>query len=171
MPYIPETHRVWLSKTLDDLIEWTSWNLHLMGTRDDTFYHIVRRILEAFYGCKESIAIPPLDEEKRSLVDKKLMPLINTIKSNPALMEKRNGTLNYTICRIMNALYPKEHSRYSDFNNSVGVLETALRETALKEDQRYDANGMVRCAIEEWYRRRVGPYETDACDNQGDVFD
>ena len=173
IPYISDSHRAWLSKSLDDLIEFVGWNLYLMGSREDTFYHIIYRLLDVFYGNGESytLSIPPHDPEKRELVEKKLRPLIDTIKSNPPLLDKKNGTLNYVVCRILNAFYPREHSRYADLNNAIGVLETALREAKVEFSKRYEANGMIRCAMLEVYRRKVAPYEQDACDLQGDVFD
>jgi hypothetical protein len=171
MPYISGTHRAWLETPLTDLVEWLGWNFHLMSTRDDTFYHVVRRLLSAFYSKRENEVYPPVDDEKRQMVDKKLFPLIETIKQNPALQEKLNGTLNYTICTIINALYSKENSKYSDYNNAIGVLETALRETSIDENRRYDAYGMIRCVAFEYYRRRIAPYEQDAADANGDIFE
>ena len=145
-----------------------------MGTRDDTMYHIARRLIEEFYGAWETVdfcPIPPINEEKRRLVEKNLKPLIDRIRDNPALIEKRSGTLNYVLCRLLNAFYPKEQARYGDMNNAVGVLETALQESQIGQSVRYEARGMVRCAIEEYYRRRLSPYEDTARDENGEVFE
>jgi hypothetical protein len=173
MPYLAESHRVWLSKTLESLLEYIGWNVALMGSREDTVYHIVMRLVDVFYGSGETDfnSIHPSDPEKRRLVEKTLKPLIQTIQENPALLEKKDGTLNYTICRILNAFYPREHSRYSDYNKAIGVLETVRKESKVDWDKRYDANGMLGCVIQEYYIRRVRAYEEEACNLNGDVFE
>jgi|GEM_PF-6834704 len=171
MPYIYNSHRAWLEKPLNDLIEWVSWNMLLMGTRDDTAYHIVRKILQTFYGIDVNAEIPPSDEEKRHLVDKKLMLLIQTVQANKVLLEKRAGTLNYVVCRIINALYAKEQSRYSDYNNAMGVLSTIWKEVQALPELKYEFNGLMCCITSEYYARRVRPYEDEARDLNGEIFD
>src|SRR3972149_1065557 len=125
MPYIDHERRNLVDKPLEDLIEWVKWNVYLMETRDETLYHVVVRLLRSFYSSHMTLdysIIPPVDPDRRNLVDQKLMPLMETIMANSFLMEKKDGVLNYTICRIINGLYPREVSKYADYNSTIGVL-------------------------------------------------
>lgn len=161
-----------VDKPLEDLLEWCKWNVYLMETRDDTLYHIVVRLLRSFYGTNSNLLeILPSDPDRRDLVNKKLNPLIDHILKTSFLMEKKDGVLNYTICRTMNALYPREISKYADYNNAIGVLENALDDAGVETKQRHAARGMIRCVAMEYYRRRIAPYEDDARDAQGDIFE
>jgi len=173
MPYIDGERRMMVDKPLEDLLEWCKWNVYLMETRDETLYHIVIRILRCFYGGAgtENLPILPVDDDRRALVDKKLNPLLDAIGKNSHLTEKLSGVLNYTICRTLNGLYPREVSKYSDYNNAVGVLENALDDAGIEPRFRNAARGMIRCISMEYYRRRIAPYEQDASDLNGDIFE
>jgi hypothetical protein len=63
-----------------------------------------------------------------------------------APVEKVDGRLNYVISRLLAQLYPKGYFHY---NRAMGVLASAMQ---------------------EFYRRRVAPYEDVKISENGDVY-
>ena len=58
------------------------------------------------------------------------------------------GTLNYIITRLV-VWYLGENPNYERYNAAIGVLE---------------------CAKQELYRRKIAPYEDEKCEENGDVY-
>jgi len=71
-----------------------------------------------------------LDQEIEAFIKK-----VNEIHAkNPE--QTRDGLLNYSFTRILNCVYPR--TKYHELNEAIGMLE---------------------CLKQEYYRKRVGPYE------------
>jgi len=87
--------------------------------------------------------MPYIKKEQRSALDKLIDPLLSYLKSLPE--EEQDGSLNYSITRILKGLYPQ---KYFHLNRALGVL------TAIKD---------------EFYRRVVAPYEDKKIKDNGDV--
>lgn len=87
--------------------------------------------------------MPYIKQKQRSAIDKLTEPLIAHLKSLP--QEEQDGTLNYTVTRIIKNIYPK---KYFHLNRALGVL-TAI--------------------TQELYRRVIGPYEDIKISENGDV--
>ena len=87
--------------------------------------------------------MPYIKKEQRPELDELINPLIEKVKSLP--MEEQDGSLNYTMTRLLKGIYP---TKYFHFNRALGVL------TAVKE---------------EFYRVFVGPYEDTKIEENGPV--
>jgi hypothetical protein len=87
--------------------------------------------------------MPYIKKEQRSAADKHIAPLLSYLQSLP--VEEQDGTLNYSVTRILKALYPR---RYFHYNRALGVLSAITQ---------------------EFYRRVVGPYEDEKIEENGDV--
>ncbi|MFH1328995.1 MAG: hypothetical protein ABIH76_09200 [Candidatus Bathyarchaeota archaeon] len=88
--------------------------------------------------------MPYVSKERRAKIDPTLNPLIELLLKVP--VDQVDGELNYVVTRILNALYPP---RYFNYNRAVGVLE---------------------CIKQEFYRRRVAPYEDKKIKEHGDII-
>ena len=91
--------------------------------------------------------MPYIEPELRVLVDEEIDVLTDKIGMYTSLMTKRDGILNYVITRLINELYK---TSYTDLNAAIGMLE---------------------CAKQELYRRRLVPYENEKIKENGDVYD
>lgn len=87
--------------------------------------------------------MPYIKREQRPKIDELVNPLIAYLKSIP--VEDQDGSVNYTITRILKGLYPL---KYYHLNRALGVL------TAIKD---------------EFYRRVIAPYEDTKIKENGDV--
>lgn len=88
--------------------------------------------------------MPYIDRKSRQALDKEIESLLAKLKSRPP--DKRDGHLNYCLCRLLQSLYPPS---YFNYNRMMGVLS---------------------CVREELYRRLVAPYEDKKIKENGDVF-
>lgn len=86
--------------------------------------------------------MPYILQENREQLDQYIDALIVAIKTQSG----RAGNLNYSISRLISALYD---TRYSEINEAVGVLA---------------------CVQQEYYRRVAAPYEDQKAFENGDVF-
>jgi hypothetical protein len=89
--------------------------------------------------------MPYIKPKYRSDIDKLLEPLLEHLSTLP--LEKQDGVFNYTVTSIMKSLYSEDN--YFTYNRSMGSL------SALQE---------------EWYRRKIAPYEDRKAKENGDVY-
>ena len=82
----------------------------------------------------------------REQVDEEIEVLASKIGVDTSRMAKRDGILNYVITRLIDILYK---TSYTDLNAAIGMLE---------------------CAKQELYRRRLAPYEDEKIKENGDVY-
>jgi len=87
--------------------------------------------------------MPYIKQEQRPELDEALKPLIAALKASE--MDQVDGKLNYSITRILKAVYPRS---YFSMNRALGVL------TAIQL---------------EYYRRDVAPYEEIKVRENGDL--
>lgn len=87
--------------------------------------------------------MPYINPEARPLLNDFLTRLIEHL----SMVEERklDGDMNYIITRLLHLVYSES---YFDFNRAIGVLESVKQ---------------------EFYRRRVGPYEDRKIAENGDV--
>lgn len=85
--------------------------------------------------------MPYISQPDRDRLDPKIEELAKTIN-----LDQRAGELNYTITRLL--LETAGEGRYKDVNELIGMLE---------------------CAKQEFYRRKVAPYEDKKIKESGDV--
>lgn len=86
--------------------------------------------------------MPYIKQPDRTRLDPHIQALADAIN-----MDQRAGELNYSITKLLLAL--KGEGRYKDYNELIGVLESAKL---------------------EFYRRQVGPYEDEKVKENGDVY-
>jgi len=89
--------------------------------------------------------MPYIKKEMRKIFDDEIDALISKLSEQDE--NKIDGCLNYIITKIINAVYAKEPN-YFKLNRAIGVLE------AVKQ---------------EFYRRRIAPYEDEKIKENGDV--
>jgi hypothetical protein len=87
--------------------------------------------------------MPYIKKDQRPALDTLIAPLLTHVQSLP--LEEQDGTLNYSITKIIKGLYPK---KYVHLNRALGVLSAVTQEL---------------------YRRVVGPYEDEKIKENGDV--
>lgn len=87
--------------------------------------------------------MPYIRPDLRPPLDDLTAPLLEHIKALP--VEEQDGALNYAVTRILHGLYPR---RYFHMNRAMGVLSAIT---------------------EEFYRRKVAPYEDEKIAENGDV--
>lgn len=87
--------------------------------------------------------MPYIQKDLRPILDTLSKPLIDHLKSLPEI--DQDGCLNYTISQIIRQIYPK---KYFHFNRALGVLSAISLEL---------------------YRHRIGPYEDEKIDQNGDL--
>ena len=87
--------------------------------------------------------MPYIKKTDRSVIDAKIAPLLDHIKSLP--VEDQDGALNYSVTKIIKHVYPK---KYFHFNRAMGVLSAISHEL---------------------YRHIIGPYEDEKIVENGDV--
>ena len=90
--------------------------------------------------------MPYIKPETREHIEEEIKALADKIHAVTSTSGALDGTLNYTVCRLMALLYPEES--YYNYNRQIGALE---------------------CVKMELYRRRVGPYEHTKIEENGDV--
>jgi len=88
--------------------------------------------------------MPYIKQENRSLLDPTINHLISMISRN---IEISDGEVNYAITSIIDKIYSKKD--YAHYNRALGILE------AVKQ---------------EYYRRKVGPFEDLKMKDNGDVY-
>jgi hypothetical protein len=88
--------------------------------------------------------MPYIKREERSRYDGLIRQVVDAFSGLPA--ETLDGHLNYFITRILVTLYRPSYFEYSRVQ---GVLE---------------------CIKQEFYRRKVAPYEEDKMRQHGDVY-
>ena len=87
--------------------------------------------------------MPYIKQNQRPEIDKLVEPLILHLKSLP--VEDQDGSLNYTITKILKKLYPQ---KYFHLNRALGVLSAVQQ---------------------EFYRVVIGPYEDTKIKENGQV--
>ena len=90
--------------------------------------------------------MPYISSEQRRLIDDLIEKLTNLVNSSPSLISKKDGVVNYIITNLLIQVYERS---YSSMCHAVG---TAM------------------CAIFEFYRRRMIPYENEKIVENGDVY-
>lgn len=92
--------------------------------------------------------MPYIKAETRPPLDELVDPLVTRLltRADPRIGNK-DGDMNYVITRLLDRVYP---SSYTSFNAAIGVLE---------------------CVKQEFYRRKVAPYEDVKSEQNGDVFE
>ena len=85
--------------------------------------------------------MPYIKESQRGRLDVLINPLINKLTT------AHEGEVNYTITRIIDGIYGQ--GGYAVFNRAMGVLE---------------------CVRQEFYRRRIAPYEDQKKEENGEVY-
>lgn len=85
--------------------------------------------------------MPYIKKEARELLDPEIDALIARLRN------VIDGNVNYTITRLIDALYGQ--GGYAVYNRAMGVLD---------------------CVAREFYRRRVAPYEDEKIEENGDVY-
>ncbi len=90
--------------------------------------------------------MPYIERDMRALVNEELVSLVSKIGYETYLGTKRDGVLNYIISTLISQLYRRS---YTDLNAEIGMLE---------------------CAKQELYRRRLVPYEDEKIKENGDVY-
>ena len=88
--------------------------------------------------------MPYIPQSNRPELDELLQPLLDKLKSLP--VELQDGSLNYSVTRILHGLYDP---KYFNYNRAMGVLS---------------------CIQAEFYRRKVAPYEDAKIASDGDVI-
>lgn len=88
--------------------------------------------------------MPYIKPKYRPEIDKTLEPLLEHLNTLP--LEKQDGAFSYTVTRILNSLYSKDN--YFTLNRSMGSLSAVQ---------------------DEWYRRKIAPYEDRKIQENGDV--
>ncbi len=88
--------------------------------------------------------MPYITSEERAELDKEIEALIQKLSKAP--VEKMDGRLNYVITRLLAQLYSPS---YFNYNRAMGVLSSVMN---------------------EFYRRRVAPYEDRKIRENGDVY-
>ncbi len=88
--------------------------------------------------------MPYITSEERAELDKEIEALVQKLSKAP--VEKMDGRLNYVITRLLAQLYPPG---YFNYNRAMGVLSSVMN---------------------EFYRRRVVPYEERKIRENGDVY-
>lgn len=86
--------------------------------------------------------MPYILPKDRERLDPKINELLQTINS-----EQRAGELNYIITKLTLGLTGE--GRYKDYNELIGALE---------------------CAKQEFYRRKISPYEDQKAKDNSDVY-
>lgn len=87
--------------------------------------------------------MPYISREERRELDPLIDELIKVLKKSP--LEKIDGRLNYVIYRLLINLY---EPRYFNYNRAMGVLT---------------------CVSQEFYRRKISPYEDQKIKESGDI--
>jgi hypothetical protein len=88
--------------------------------------------------------MPYIKQEDRPRYDKLIQQVVGVLADLPP--EKLDGHLNYFITRLLVTLY---RPSYFNYNRVQGLLE---------------------CIKQEFYRRRVAPYEDKKMEQHGDVY-
>ena len=91
--------------------------------------------------------MPYIKKEKRAKIDRSVHDLLNCLHDSQT-GEPNVGETNYAISSLIWWLFEYKKS-YSTANNLIGVLE---------------------CVKQEFYRRRVAPYEDEKIKENGDLF-
>ncbi len=90
--------------------------------------------------------MPYVTQDIRKDLKDEIDDLLHKINNYPH--EKRDGILNYTITTLLDKGIGTPKC-YATYNKMVGVLE---------------------CAKLELYRRKIGPYENEKIESNGDVY-
>jgi hypothetical protein len=88
--------------------------------------------------------MPYIKQEDRPRYDRLIQQVVGEFADLP--LEKLDGHLNYFITRLLVTLY---RPSYFNYNRVQGLLE---------------------CIKQEFYRRRVAPYEDKKMEQHGDVY-
>lgn len=88
--------------------------------------------------------MPYITQQERIELDPEINALVEKLKKGP--QDKLDGRLNYVITRLLVQLYS---SSYYNFNRAMGVLASVTQ---------------------EYYRRKVAPYEDQKIKENGDVY-
>jgi len=98
--------------------------------------------------------MPYIDQRSREIVDEALEPIL-TYFSQAGDIVTYDGEMNYAITRLLLSFY-----------GGKGVLNNGNRGY-----QAYNrAMGVLECVKQEFYRRKIAPYEEKKMKQNGDVF-
>ena len=90
--------------------------------------------------------MPYIVKEEREKIDTFLVDLINSLDDTDFSV----GTMNYIFSTLCLGYIEKHGVRYKNMNDIIGALE---------------------CTKQEFYRRVVAPYEKQAIEKNGDIFE
>lgn len=92
--------------------------------------------------------MPYIKQDQRDELDKEIAALVEKIKQLHKSDSKitRDGLLNYSMTKILHHVY--DVNKYHELNEAVGMIE---------------------CMKLEFYRTRVGPYEDEKIEENGNV--
>lgn len=91
--------------------------------------------------------MPYIRSDSRMLYDDIIQTLAERVKIGGGSDKKRAGELNYIITKLLSLSY-NDGFNYAVHNEIIGMLE---------------------CCKQEWYRRKVAPYEDKKIVENGDV--
>jgi len=91
--------------------------------------------------------MPYITRDKREQLDRMIDELVISLKNLDPTGDVTEGNMNYTITRLLNAVYEK--TSYRNINEIIGILE---------------------CAKLEYYRKRASVYEDKKIKENGDVY-
>lgn len=96
-------------------------------------------------GLRLGERVPYIKSEYRDILNRDISELLATLKHVQS--KDLAGCLNYVITLLVDGLYGK--GGYDQYNTAIGVLE---------------------CIKQEFYSRRISPYEIEKCVENGDVY-
>jgi len=91
--------------------------------------------------------MPYIKKEDRKKIDKEIKDLIEKLTNHGCDLDPKVGNVNYVLSSIIWTLFDKKAS-YTTGNNLMGVLE---------------------CVKQEFYRRKLAPYEDKKIKENGDL--
>jgi hypothetical protein len=91
--------------------------------------------------------MPYIKQERRDQLDDHIDDLVAALKGLPDSDMQRKGDVNYTVCRIINELFPA--NRYGEISEGIAALKDAAveierRRMAPREDQAIEQNGDIK---------------------------
>jgi hypothetical protein len=173
MPYIKQTRRSGLKEHCDQIA---------LIARDENFgQEEVIEIVTTLVACTASLALLPTLKHAAP-VTSPLCKLIMELNERGDREEAIGGDLNFAVCRILVGFTQiHEAPRYESKIQFIDeIIDYAQRSIFAQFDNPVSintgvawANGVLKCAGRELYRRYGGPYEdiARAREDSGDIMD